>query len=88
MHRFGLSLAALALASVTPAAAASCGDLWYARNAVYKEAGYCFKTVRAIRTFGNAGCMYDYEGAVPLSPQQRAYVANIVRQERYQGCGG
>ena len=88
MKRFGLSVIAVALVAATPAAAASCGELWYARNAVYKQAGYCFKTARAIRAFGNAGCVYDYEGAVPLTQQQRAYVANIVRQEQYQGCRG
>lgn len=80
------AIVALALALPLPAVAATCGELWYARNAVYKQAGYCFKTARAIRAFGNAGCIYDYEGAIPLSQQQRAYIANIVRQERYQGC--
>ncbi|HRY02252.1 MAG TPA: YARHG domain-containing protein, partial [Beijerinckiaceae bacterium] len=31
-------------ASVLPAYAQSCGELWYERNAIYKDAGYCFKT--------------------------------------------
>jgi YARHG domain len=37
----------------------SCSDLWKERNSIFKEAGYCFKTSRAQRYFGNAGCQYD-----------------------------
>ncbi len=40
--------------TVSTADAQSCYDLWVQRNSVYKEAGYCFKTPRAIRYFGNA----------------------------------
>ena len=64
----------------------SCAELWYQRNSIYKAAGYCFKTPRAIRAFGNAGCQYDSEYELPLSPRQRATVNAIVRAERYQGC--
>lgn len=79
------SLAPLIL--LAPAAqAASCGELWYARNAIYKEAGYCFRTARAIQAFGNAGCTFDNMNDVPLSARARAQVADIVAQERYQGC--
>ena len=88
MRRF---LACLLLASSLaplPAAAQaqSCGDLWYRRNAVYKAAGYCFKTARAIQAFGNAGCMYDGMDEVPLSPVQHRIVADIIAQERAWGC--
>lgn len=88
MRATGKILAGLALAlAPLPVQAASCGQLWYARNQIYKEAGYCFKTARAIQAFGNGGCQYDNMGAVPLGPGQRAAIADIVRQERYQGCG-
>ena len=73
-------------ASVLPAYAQSCGDLWYERNAIYKDAGYCFKTSRGIRAFGNAGCQYDNMNDVPLSANSRARVAEIVRMERDYGC--
>ncbi|HRE19716.1 MAG TPA: YARHG domain-containing protein [Rhabdaerophilum sp.] len=63
-----------------------CEDLWYSRNAIYKEAGYCFKTARAIRAFGNAGCLYDDMGAVPLSANARRDVADIQYWERRRGC--
>lgn len=68
------------------AAQASCSSLWYARNQVYKDAGYCFKTARAIRAFGNAGCSYDNINDVPLSANQRASVQYIIEQERGMGC--
>ncbi len=63
-----------------------CEDLWYTRNAYYKEAGYCFRTARAINAFGNAGCIHDDMGAVPLSPAARRAIAAIQDWERRRGC--
>ncbi|MFO1135809.1 MAG: YARHG domain-containing protein [Rhodoblastus sp.] len=85
MRKFLLA-ALLGGASVIPAHAQSCGDLWYERNAIYKDAGYCFNTPRGIRTFGNAGCQYDNVNDVPLSANSRARIAEIVRMERGYGC--
>lgn len=65
---------------------ASCGELWYARNEIYKAGGYCFRTQRGIRAFGNAGCQYDDVNDVPLSANQRREVAEIQRWERIKGC--
>jgi hypothetical protein len=87
--RYGtiMLLAAVALEStVTVSHAQSCFDLWVERNSYYKQAGYCFKTARAISYFGNAGCLYDNENAVPLTPYARARIAQIVRLERAYGC--
>jgi hypothetical protein len=67
-------------------AEASCSSLWYERNQIYKDAGYCFKTTRAIRTFGKSGCSLDDINDVPLSARQRAIVRDIVAQERRMGC--
>jgi hypothetical protein len=64
----------------------SCQDLWVERNSYYKEAGYCFKTARAISYFGNAGCRYDNEARVPLSGLARARIAEITRLEQRFGC--
>lgn len=69
-----------------PAFAQTCSQLWTERNAIYKDAGYCFKTNRAIRTFGNAGCSFDDIADVPLSARDRARVADIQRDERDMGC--
>ncbi len=65
---------------------ASCGVLWEIRNSIFKERGYCFKTARAIRRFGNAGCQYDEEAEVPLSGIERDNVAAIRRAERLSAC--
>lgn len=82
-----LALIALLSTAATPAAAAfPCDALWGERNAIYKDAGYCFRTERAIRAFGNAGCRYDDLADVPLSARQRADIADIQRQERANGC--
>ena len=79
-------LAAPVLLSGTAARAQSCGELSYRRNAIYKDAGYCFKTAEQIRNFGNAGCQFDSQADVPLSANQRAEIADIVRAEREYGC--
>jgi hypothetical protein len=63
-----------------------CFRLWVARNSIYKANGYCFKTARAISYFGNAGCRYDYEADVPMSPYDRERVADIQAEERALGC--
>jgi len=72
--------------SSSQAQASICQSLWEERNSYYKEAGYCFHTARAIRHFGNAGCQFDDEAAVPLSRATRNRIAEIKRQERRLGC--
>lgn len=86
MTRTAFLCLAFGLAQIAPAAAQSCSQLWTERNAIYKDAGYCFKTSRAIRTFGNAGCSFDEIEDVPLSARDRARVADIQRDERMMGC--
>ncbi|MCA0424378.1 MAG: YARHG domain-containing protein [Proteobacteria bacterium] len=85
--RIGLVALAAFAGSAEPARAQmSCDELWYQRNAIYKDAGYCFKTASAIRTFGNAGCQFDNVNDVPLSANQRREIAAIVAQERRRRC--
>jgi hypothetical protein len=68
------------------ASAQNCQALWVERNSYYKDAGYCFKTPRAISYFGNQGCMYNDEGSVPLPRGIRARIAEITGLERRYGC--
>lgn len=82
----GMLIVAVLVLGCGSAAAETCASLYVQRNAVYKDAGYCFKTPRAIRTFGNAGCQYDNIGDVPLSPPALDFIASIRDQERIQGC--
>jgi hypothetical protein len=83
-----LATALLAGGAAGPALATpqACGELWTARNEIYKAQGYCFRTQRAIAAFGNAGCQYDNIEDVPLSAHDRRAVADIVRQERSLRC--
>ena len=64
----------------------SCQELWAARNQIYKDAGYCFKTARAREHFKNDGCMHDNVDAVPLSDADRRYITTIKKLEAQKGC--
>ena len=64
----------------------SCQILWEVRNTIYKENGYCFKTKKAKKHFGNEGCTYNDMGAVPLNAYERANVGAIVKVDKQKGC--
>jgi len=72
----------IAISSLGTAQAQSCGQLWYQRNAIYADAGYCFQTARARAEFGE-GCFPPYGR---LTPRQQARVSAIQRQEDLHGC--
>jgi hypothetical protein len=62
--------ATLALATIVSGSAIaqnfpalSCGQLWYERNSIYSQFGYCFQTDQAIGAFGR-GCFPPY-GRLP-----------------------
>jgi hypothetical protein len=63
-----------------------CGQLWQQRNSIFKAGGYCFRTPRAIASFGNAGCKYDRIVDVPLSDRDRQLVSAIQAAERAKRC--
>jgi hypothetical protein len=89
--RFVISIVTAAVVGIamTPALARGiCESLWVERTAIYKDAGLCFKTARAINYFGNAGCRYDHEVDVPLSPRAIARLEELLAQERASRCGG
>ena len=78
---------AIGLASgIQPAKAGICQDLWVQRNSIYKAYGYCFKTAKAINYFGNAGCIYDNEGSIPMSRADKSTVLAIKKREQNLGC--
>lgn len=64
----------------------TCEQLWFARNSIYKEAGYCFKTPRAIAAFKNDGCQIQDANQVHLTPENQTYADSIVRQEQAKAC--
>ena len=82
----GLAVALAAGLTAPAARADGCEEAWYQRNLIYKQSGYCFRTPRGIRAFGNAGCSYDAVEDVPLSARQRQTVAELKSYERANGC--
>lgn len=64
----------------------SCETLWILRNSIFKDAGYCFKSERAAKWFGNEGCTHDDQSAVPLNDYQRHNIEVIEAREAEKGC--
>ncbi|WP_394708662.1 YARHG domain-containing protein [uncultured Cohaesibacter sp.] len=60
----------------------TCGELWYARNAIFARQGYCFKTARARQVFGPR--CYAPWGRLTAGQQRR--VDTIIYWERRYGC--
>lgn len=65
------------------ASAASCWDLWYERNAIYDDNGFCFSTSLGKRTFDNSDC---WTKNPELSQWEQRRVAQIQAEERRRGC--
>ena len=96
MYATSLAAAALALAAglgtvatsafAMPVDAMSCKQLWVKRNAIYKANGYCFKTTKAIKYFGNAGCYVDDMSDVSLSKKEMKRVMTFQHWEQVNGC--
>lgn len=64
----------------------SCEDLWVLRNSIWNDAGYCFKSSRAVKFFGTHSCRHADQSAVPLNDYQRANVKTIRAVETTNGC--
>ena len=77
-------LAAASLVALPSAAmAASCYDLWYARNEIYYENGYCFVTDLAISTFGNDDC---YTKHPHFTHKEQVMIDVIAAEEKGRHC--
>ena len=63
-----------------------CWDLWTARNEIYKEGGYCFRTELAQHLIGNENCHIEEQSDVPLSNNQRNVLNKIIMRERQLDC--
>jgi hypothetical protein len=64
----------------------SCENLWFVRNRIYDENGYCFKTDRAREQFDNSDCWVKNQANVKLSTVERHNVDAIVEAEEANGC--
>jgi len=60
----------------------SCAELWHERNAIFADAGMCFKGARAIKAFG-AGCQPPF-GKLPAHKQN--VIKEIRSFEDQKGC--
>ena len=84
MRLFTTALLSLGLVTVAaPAMAASCYDLWYERNSIYNDNGYCFKTKLGKQTFDNGDC---YTRSPAFSEWEQDRIDWLRRQERRKGC--
>ena len=64
----------------------SCENLWFVRNRIYDENGYCFKTARARAQFDNSDCWVRNQSNVKLSAIERHNVNAIVEAEKDNDC--
>lgn len=71
------------LISSAPAQADSCAELWYKRNVIFAQNGYCFKTPLGKRTFRRFDC---WTNNPTLTASERRRVAAIRKKERKRGC--
>jgi len=88
MATIGVSAPATPVAAQNPDVAwMDCKGLWYQRNTRYHHAGYCFKSARGKRTFGNAGCSRNQRQAwAALDAGDKRTVRLIQKEERRKGC--
>ncbi|WP_247742880.1 YARHG domain-containing protein [Shimia sp. R9_1] len=61
----------------------TCEDLWYYRNRIMHEYGYCFSSERGIAAFGNEGCRTD---SPELSYEDAEDVRILKILEAERGC--
>jgi hypothetical protein len=85
MRRVFMLAAVMAGASVLSgqAIAASCYDLWYERNEIYDQNGYCFSTKLGRDTFDNSDC---WTKSPKLSRAEQRRVEQIRKEERRRKC--
>lgn len=68
---------------VQPAFADVCYDLWYERNSIYNDNGYCFNTRDGRQTFDNSDC---YTDSPDFTRREQRRIQQIKRQENDYGC--
>jgi len=61
----------------------ACDDLWFVRNAIFNEGGYCFATPLGRAVFDNADCT---PSGPELSDQDLAKIAQIKSMEKRLAC--
>ena len=62
-----------------------CYDLWYARNSIFAENGYCFKTKKARFIFSDYKSNCDSKMR-PFDSEEKDFLKEIRSLERKKGC--
>jgi hypothetical protein len=85
MKVFRPALLALGIVAAAPnvAMAASCFDLWLARNAIYDDNGYCFKSELALQYFDNSDC---WTSRPQFSRAEQKLIDAIAAEEKSRRC--
>ena len=83
-----LATTAIALALTLPGVGAAfasdeCFDLWYERNSIYDDNGYCFKTALAKEYFDNSDC---WTKKPKFSKAEWKHILAIKEEEDDLGC--
>lgn len=60
-----------------------CADLWFSRNAMWNDAGYCFSSPLGQAVFDNMDCTTD---TPQLSELNQEFVDGIIEAERELAC--
>lgn len=72
-----------ALLPPSPAGGDLCGQLWYARNLIYHQKGYCFTSAKAKSVFDTSACTTSNPA---LSAAEKAEVDRLRSLEKANGC--
>jgi hypothetical protein len=64
----------------------SCQNLWFVRNSIYNDNGYCFRTQAAIAEFDNSDCTVEDAASVQLNQHESANISRIVDVEKEKSC--
>lgn len=84
MRRIALASLLLALSSASIwAQGTSCYDLWYERNLIYAQNGYCFSSDLAKRVFAEYPCSTKNP---QLTPLEQSRVAELRAEEKRRRC--
>lgn len=71
------------LQSSAVSSANSCEELWYARNLIFHQKGFCFQTARAQTAFDTSNCTTR---SPALTTAEKSEVDRIRALERASGC--
>lgn len=64
----------------------SCQNLWYVRNSIYNDNGYCFRTRAARAEFDNSDCFVRDAGKLRFNKHEQRNIDRIARVEKEKGC--